>query len=87
MDNKSSNSSKQDYIVGHTCPICGIQSKRKSVLIFHLRTHSREKPFECDLCGKIFPFSSSLTTHMRIHTGEQPFKCEVCSKRFNQNAI
>ena len=81
MDNRSSNSSKEGYIGDHSCPICGIQSKKKSKLIIHMRTHTGEKPYKCEVCEKRFSERSTLKVHLRILTGERPYKCEVCGKK------
>lgn len=44
-------------------------------LNYHMRTHTKEKPYQCTICGKTMTMQSHLVQHMRIHTGERPFKC------------
>lgn len=48
-----------------------------------MRTHSKERPYNCTICGKNFTQRSSLTTHMRIvYTEEKPYVCHICLKAF-----
>ncbi|XP_061897131.1 zinc finger protein 771-like isoform X12 [Entelurus aequoreus] len=52
----------------------------------HMRTQTRQKPFNCSVCGKTLSKKSVLRIHMKIHTGETPYSCSVCAKRFVRNA-
>ena len=54
----------------------------KNILLAHLRTHYKIKPFICSYCSKSFNEKGNLKTHIRIHTGERPFTCQKCHKSF-----
>ena len=54
----------------------------KNILLAHLRTHYKIKPFICSYCSKSFNEKGNLKTHIRIHTGERPFTCKKCHKSF-----
>ena len=67
--------------------ICSYQNcqktyQLKNILLAHLRTHYKIKPYICNYCSKSFNEKGNLKTHVRIHTGERPFKCKMCSKSF-----
>lgn len=67
------------------CTNCGQGFSRKSNLIFHMRTHSGEQPFECADCGKRFKLSGGLTAHRRTHTKERPYQCPFCEKSYKHS--
>ncbi len=67
--------------------VCSFQNCQKTyhlknILLAHLRTHYKIKPYICSYCSKTFNEKGNLKTHVRIHTGERPFKCKICSKSF-----
>ena len=43
-------------------------SIRAAELRIHMKTHTREKNYECDVCGKSLGQSSNLATHIKIHS-------------------
>ena len=67
--------------------VCAFENCQKSyslknILLAHIRTHYKIKPFICTYCSKSFNEKGNLKTHVRIHTGERPFKCKKCQKSF-----
>lgn len=67
------------------CKYCKKTFNHSGHLTRHIRTHTREKPYECSYCKKRFSDSSTLTVHTRIHTGERPFSCKFCKKTFSRS--
>ena len=41
----------------------------------HIRTHTKEKPYQCEYSQKCFSTQSSLNVHIRTHTKEKPYQC------------
>jgi hypothetical protein len=37
----------------------------------HLRTHTRESPFNCPTCSESFPEFVQLTNHVKMHIREK----------------
>lgn len=66
----------------HKCPECQKVFRHRSVLMLHMRVHSKDKPYQCKVCGKCFRFSSYLQQHVIIHTGKKPYKCPDCGRDF-----
>lgn len=67
----------------YKCKECGKEFMQRDNLIFHIRTHTGERPFKCDLCGKDFSREYGLKLHSRVHSGEKPYKCETCGREFS----
>ena len=38
----------------------------------HMRTHTKDKLFQCSICNKRFTQSGTLTTHLRTDTKNKP---------------
>lgn len=43
-----------------TCPQCGRMFNHRNSLVYHLRSHSGERPHQCEVCGKSFFAASAL---------------------------
>uniref|UniRef100_H2L4E6 C2H2-type domain-containing protein n=1 Tax=Oryzias latipes TaxID=8090 RepID=H2L4E6_ORYLA len=62
------------------CKECGKSFGYFSQLKFHMRFHTKGKPFACMKCTQSFSKLTNLKSHMRTHTGEKPFSCKECGR-------
>ncbi|XP_050451848.1 zinc finger protein 271-like isoform X3 [Cataglyphis hispanica] len=67
-----------------TCRECNRSFHHKNSLVYHMRSHSGDRPHQCEICSKRFFAASALKVHMRLHSGDKPYKCEVCGRHFRQ---
>lgn len=59
---------------------CTFQTTRKSNLVQHKLTHSKEKPHQCEICGRAFSLAKNMRRHARQHdTNATIFKCTVAN--------
>ncbi|XP_018301198.1 zinc finger protein 260 isoform X2 [Mycetomoellerius zeteki] len=78
---KSSKTRKLNELI---CDQCNRSFHHKNSLIYHMRSHSGERPHQCDICSKRFFAASALKVHKRLHSGDKPYKCEECGRHFRQ---
>ncbi|XP_046665159.1 zinc finger protein 613-like isoform X2 [Homalodisca vitripennis] len=67
-----------------SCPQCDRSFNHRNSLLYHIRSHSGQRPHQCEVCGKSFLAASALKVHMRLHSGDKPYKCDFCGKTFRQ---
>ena len=72
-------------LVVHHCYECNYISQRKSCLVNHSRTHSKQKPFHCEPCDQNFSQKSHLKVHVMSHKGGR-FECKECDYKAAQKS-
>ncbi|VUC22232.1 unnamed protein product [Clonostachys rosea] len=60
---------KRRQIQEKKCPQCGQVFSKTEHLARHIRSHTKERPFECECCGKAYSRHDSLLRHARTHVG------------------
>lgn len=62
---------------------CTFQTTRKSNLVQHRLTHSKEKPHQCEICGRAFSLAKNMRRHARQHdTNATIFNCNITNCSF-----
>ncbi|OXA59396.1 hypothetical protein Fcan01_06360 [Folsomia candida] len=56
------------------CAVCDRIFNHRNSMVYHMRSHTGERPHQCEQCGKSFFATSALKVHMRLHSGEKPYK-------------
>lgn len=46
-----------------------------------MRTHSKERPYQCKLCSNKYTQLSCLKSHLKLHANE--IVCDKCNERFD----
>ncbi|KAL1450927.1 hypothetical protein WDU94_003238 [Cyamophila willieti] len=70
-----------------SCSYCGKPFKKHSDLVRHIRSHTKEKPFQCiPECGKSFSTRQNLANHFSaLHSKDKRFTCNLCPEPRNFN--
>ena len=53
----------------------------------HIKTHSRENPYQCSNCDKAFIQRGHLKSHIRKHSSKKLYQCRHCDKGFQKYVI
>ncbi|XP_060069422.1 uncharacterized protein LOC132549501 [Ylistrum balloti] len=72
----------KSHVTPCICEFCGKSYPRRTDLIMHRRTHTKEKPIKCNDCGRGFARASTLLSHKLTHRNFNAFQCEVCGRTF-----
>ena len=49
-----------------SCPSCDRSFHHKNSLVYHMRSHSGERPHQCEVCGKSFFAASALKVGFHV---------------------
>lgn len=61
------------------CPKCAFVTEYKHHLEYHLRNHSRSKPFQCPHCNYSCVNKSMLNSHLKSHSTVLQYRCIDCN--------
>lgn len=61
------------------CPKCPFVTEYKHHLEYHLRNHSRSKPFQCPHCNYSCVNKSMLNSHLKSHSTVFQYRCIDCN--------
>lgn len=61
------------------CPKCAFVTEYKHHLEYHLRNHSRSKPFKCPHCAYNCVNKSMLNSHLKSHSTVLQYRCLNCN--------
>lgn len=69
-------------VSSHVCNICGRGFHRSTVLKYHMRFHTGEKPHKCNVCGNAYRTPAMLHGHSIKHRDTKAYPCMTCGKSF-----
>ena len=75
---------KRSLVHGSEAPLCENISMDND-LNTYIRTHTKEKTYQCIQCDKSFLHDCDLLQHKKTHIGEKPYQCSQCNKSFSRN--
>lgn len=61
------------------CPSCEFVTEYKHHLEYHLRNHTRSKPFQCPKCNYSCVNKSMLNSHLKSHSTVFQYRCADCN--------
>mmetsp|Transcript_14338 Transcript_14338/g.34958 ORF Transcript_14338/g.34958 Transcript_14338/m.34958 type:complete len:293 (-) Transcript_14338:182-1060(-) len=67
---------------GRPCSVCARPFQTRQLLTVHMRTHTKERPYNCSVCSKAFSDNANFKRHLGLHLGIRPYRCPHCEKRF-----
>lgn len=75
---------KLDKPIRHSCIFCTMFFSSNDDLSCHLRSHVRERTYECHVCGKHLNTKGSLNVHKRLlhQIRNEKFTCVFCQRSF-----
>ena len=73
-----------DKIRDFTCEVCGKTFARKTTMVYHLKSHSRERVYRCRICGEKFNSTALRKEHMNQSHEKPTFSCTVCGHSFSK---
>ena len=73
----------------HECTMCEYKGKTSQYLKHHMKTHVKEKSFQCDKCPKAFNQNGHLQRHIaRMHTkANKKLNCDSCEYKTTTNQM
>ncbi|XP_057321064.1 zinc finger protein 37 homolog [Microplitis mediator] len=65
------------------CEQCDYASNIKFNLIYHKRTHTSERPYQCFCCSFTFTYKNALKSHLFTHI-DKNLSCDICHEKFTE---
>lgn len=65
------------------CTQCDRVFTHRNSLVYHMRSHTGDRPHQCDQCGKSFFAASALKVHLRLHSGDLLMLFIFCISKYD----